>query len=68
MVVRRLGQRSSESGGSAVLPGEHLEIHFIWANPIQSFLFEIPFSGQDTVTVVMPRAIENAVIIFQSEA
>jgi hypothetical protein len=38
---------------------EHLETCFIWANPSQSFLFEIPFSGQDTVTVVMPRAIEK---------
>lgn len=46
---------------------KHLEKRFIWANLTQSFLFEIPFSGQDTVTFVMPGAIEKAVIAFQSE-
>lgn len=66
-VVRRLAV-SHATGEGAVLPMEHLETHFVWANPTQSFLFAVPSSGQDKVTDVMLMAIGNAVIASQSEA
>lgn len=52
---------SQATGESALLPQEHLETHFIWANPTQTFLFAVPSSGQD-------KAIGRAVIASQSEA
>lgn len=59
---------SQATGESALLPQEHLETHFIWANPTQTFLFAVPSSGQDKVTAVMLMAIGKAVIASQSEA
>lgn len=53
---------SHATGEGVVLLMEHLETHFVWATPTQSFLFAVPSSGQDKVTGDMLMAIEKPVI------